>query len=91
MSERMSFTTLGGETVHVPVRGKHYVQPRGYAARPGTGPTNETCGSCQHLYRYVRAKTYLKCSLAQFKWTASRSSDVLAKAPACKMWEADHG
>ena len=63
-------------------------QPRGYAARPGSGPKGETCKTCRHLFRNRLAKTYLKCLMARAKWTGGRASDVLARAPACRMWEA---
>lgn len=63
--------------------------PNGYAARPGSGPAGETCGTCRHLYRNRQAKTYLKCGLMQRGWTSGRASDVLAKAPACSRWEAE--
>ena len=89
MADQLTFTTLGGETVAVPVRGKHYVQPRGYAYMPGTGPANETCGSCKHIVRKRQSKTWLKCALAERKWTHGRGSDILARSPACKFWEAD--
>lgn len=48
---QLTFTTMGGETVTVKARGKHYVAPRGGADRPGTGPAGETCGTCQHNVR----------------------------------------
>lgn len=70
-----------------PKRGKHYVQPKGYAASPGTGPKDETCKMCRHLHRKQMAKTYLKCKLTQKTWTGGRGSDVLAGSPACRFWE----
>ncbi len=83
--EQMTFKTMGGETV--PLRGKHYVQPRGYAAPPGTGPGGETCKTCEYLYRNQLAKTYLKCGLMHGAWTGGRKTDVLAGSPACEKWE----
>lgn len=82
---QLSFTTIGGETVTVPARGKHYVQQRGYAAPPGTGPAGETCGSCKHIWRTAR---FRKCELRRRAWTHGPGSDILAKSPACKQWEA---
>lgn len=70
-----------------PKGGKHYVKPWGYVCPPGTGPAGHTCGDCQHLYRKSMAKTYLKCYLAQSKWTGGRASDVLASSPACSKWQ----
>lgn len=70
-------------------RGKHYVEPRGYAYMPGTGPEGETCGTCKHHAPLQMAKRYHKCRLAQHKWTHGRGSDILVRSPACKHWEAD--
>ncbi len=74
------------ETVTVKPRGKHYVQPRGYAHLPGTGPKGETCGLCVHAVRFGR---FMKCEKARAKWTHGRGSDVLARAPACSYWAAN--
>lgn len=84
-----TFTNLLGETVTVPVRGKHYCQPRGYAAPPGTGPIGETCRSCQHAKRQsgYGKKQWFKCALFTRK-TGGRATDILAGAKACRMWEA---
>ena len=86
-AEQLTFTTMGGETVTVRKRGKHYVQPRGYAYHPGTGPKGETCASCRFDRRYRR---WHKCGheFAVRKHTGGRGSDILARAPACKYWEA---
>lgn len=70
-----------------PKRGKHYVQPRGYVAMPGTGPEGETCKTCRHLCRKQMSKVYLKCGLNSARWTGGRGSDVLSRSPACKLWE----
>jgi hypothetical protein len=62
--------------------------PRGlYAARPGTGPEGETCGSCKHIFHNRLAKTYLKCSLMRGKWTGGGGTDIKSRAPACSKWE----
>lgn len=76
---------MGGDTVTVPVRGKHYVQPRGYADKPGTGPNGETCGTCKH--RTTRQTKYPKCLLTRSCWSASRRTDILVGAAACSKWE----
>ena len=60
---------------------------RGYAWQPGTGPQGETCGTCKHLFRNRMGKTYLKCSLMEAKWTGGAGTDILARSPACKLWE----
>lgn len=83
-----SYTTADGRTVDVPKRGKHYVQQRGYAGKPGTGPAGETCKTCEH-YTIVRmAKSYRKCGLNRAKWTGGARSDILAGSPACEKWTA---
>lgn len=68
--------------------GRATTQPKGYAAMPGTGPEGETCGSCGHLYRNRLAKTYLKCELMQRFWTGGAGTDVRARSPACRNWQA---
>jgi hypothetical protein len=87
-SGQLTFTTMGGDTVTVPVRGKHYIQPRGYAAPPGTGPAGETCGSCQHD---SASRRYHKCLLNAAAWGHTRRSDILARSPACAKWEKANG
>jgi hypothetical protein len=83
MSRQLTFKTMGGDTVSVPIRGKHYIQPRGYVDHPGTGPKGETCKTCQHAIKFRR---WYKCDLARYKWTGGKTSDILATAPACKRW-----
>lgn len=84
MAEQLTFTTIGGETVTARKRGKHYVQPRGYAYHPGTGPEGKTCGGCEYAARFGR---FLKCSKARAIWSHTRRTDILAGAPACKYFE----
>lgn len=86
--KQLTFATLGGDIVTVQMRGKHYVQPKGYAAFPGTGPQGETCGSCKHICRQRR---WAKCELVRGRWTGGRGSDVLVRAPACRRWERPDG
>lgn len=89
-SGQLTFKTIGGDTVVVPKRGKHYVQPRGYAARPGTGPAGETCGSCKHsAHGGTGKRRFPKCELTRACHTSSRRTDILMGAPACEKWEAD--
>lgn len=90
-SGQLTFTTMGGESVTVPVRGKHYVQPRGYADKPGTGPAGETCGSCKHHIVKRMAKDYHKCDRTRRLWTGGRRSDILVRAAACSKWEKPDG
>lgn len=83
--KQLSFTTLGGQVVEMPVRGKHYVQPRGYFYHPGTGPKDQTCGTCKHCARY---RKWAKCEKNRARWTGGRGTDILVRSPACKYWEA---
>lgn len=43
MGDLMMRDLFGQEAVEAPPRG---TPARGYAARPGSGPAGETCGSC---------------------------------------------
>lgn len=61
-------------------------EPRGYADVPGTGPAGETCGSCRHIHG--TGGKYLKCKLRQAGWTSGPGTDIRARSPACKKWEA---
>lgn len=73
-----------GDEIEVPVRGKHYVQPKGYAYFPGTGPKDESCGSCMHAERHAR---WAKCGHPNYpKHTGGRGTDILLRSPACKYW-----
>lgn len=62
-------------------------QPRGHAARPGSGPQGETCRTCKHLARISLGKTYLKCGLMKKRWTGGPGTDVRARDAACQLWE----
>lgn len=60
----------------------------GYAARPGTGPAGERCGTCEHDVRIqYHDKSYHKCVLCQKNWTHGPGSDIKQKTPACAMWK----
>ena len=83
---QLTFQTIGGATVTVKARGKHYIEPRGYAAPPGTGPVDHTCGSCKFI---IRARRFAKCDLRRRTWTCGRGTDILAKASACREWKPD--
>lgn len=84
MTTQLTFQTMGGATVTVKPRGKHYIEPRGGADRPGTGPAGETCGSCKHI---LRARRFAKCDLTRACHTHSRRSDILVGWAACSKWE----
>jgi hypothetical protein len=68
-------------------RGKHYVRTAGYAAKLGSGPSGETCKSCQHAVYIKMAGKYWKCKLSEKLWKGSRKTDILLSAPACERWE----
>ena len=69
-------------------RGKHYVEPRGYAAMPGTGPAGKTCRDCaNYTHKGNVAGSYPKCWANRAHWTGGRGSDILARAPACSLFE----
>ena len=69
-------------------RGKHYVEPRGYVGRPGTGPKDKQCRHCAHYcHKGGVAGSYPKCGLNRARWTGGRGSDILASAPACNRFE----
>lgn len=74
-----------------PRGGKHYVQPRGYAAPPGTGPAGETCKTCVHHVGIQMSRTYHKCALTKACWTGGAGTDIRVRSPACKKWEKDDG
>jgi hypothetical protein len=64
------------------------VAKTGYAAKPGTGPNNETCKTCQHSVPLrPGAKTFYKCLLIKAGWTNSIKTDIKLKSPACSKWE----
>lgn len=84
---QLTFQTMGGETVTVKKRGKHYVEPRGGAARPGTGPDGETCGSCKHINRMGRGSRFAKCELTRACWTHGPRTDIRVRWEACSKWE----
>jgi hypothetical protein len=87
MQGLVSYRTMSGVVTEVPKRGKHYCEPRGYAAPPGTGPAGETCRTCDHYVIVRHAKTYPKCDLNRACWTGGRRSDILVSAAACAKWE----
>lgn len=70
-----------------PPRKRKSPKPSGHAARPGSGPAGETCGSCAHLVRKKMAKTYLKCGLMEAHWTRGGKTDLRARDAACAKWE----
>lgn len=86
-----AYINLFGEPVAVPPkRGRHYVEPRGHAGRPGSGPPGATCGGCAHYVRkLVGSRTYPKCGLSSGVQKKHRGSDIRMRDAACQFWEAD--
>lgn len=64
-------------------------RPNGYAARPGTGPAGETCGTCEHFcWSHPGGRRhYLKCGLVRKNWTHGPGTDILKRSPACELWK----
>lgn len=63
-------------------------KPNGYAAVPGSGPTGETCKSCEFAVGVGgHARTYYKCEKRQHLWTGGPGSDIRLRSPACSYWE----
>lgn len=77
---------LTGELTRPAYYGKR-VTPGGYAARPGTGPAGETCGSCRHCVYRTGHQRYYKCNLMMASWSRGRGTDVAYRSPACALWE----
>ncbi len=86
LEQYLLFANPGSQAVENTKRGKHYIQPRGYADRPGTGPAGETCGTCRFSHRVGHGR-HPKCELTRAAWTHSRRTDILMRAPACRKWE----
>lgn len=91
MSKQLSLDVGEAHIPDNPKRGKHYIEPRGYAFSPGTGPAGETCGTCRFYCSMNRGKRFAKCEKARSSWTHSRRTDVLSRAAACKFWEKKDG
>lgn len=59
------------------------------AAPIGTGPAGETCGTCKHKTRvHGGQRMVLKCELMKKAWSHGAGTDIRAKWPACRCWEA---
>lgn len=78
---RVVSTDLLGDPVREPIKG---TVPAGYAGRPGTGPTGETCGSCAFA---VRCGRYAKCRANERRWTNGIKTDIRLRMAACEKWE----
>ena len=79
---------FGHEPARLPAKKPKTPKAKGYAWRPGTGPKDETCGSCKHCFRKTyTSKPYHKCLLMRDQWGSTRRTDILVRSPACKFWE----
>ena len=66
---------------------KAHPPKKGHAAKPGSGPAGETCGSCDHYaIRHYNGKTYRKCGACEKNWTFGPGTDIRKKDPACAFW-----
>lgn len=72
-----------------PIKPRKTTKPKGYAARPGSGPKGEKCKTCKHMYRRTTGAghAYFKCLKMREHWGHTRTTDILARAPACYFWE----
>lgn len=52
------------------------VHVHGHAARPGTGPAGETCGTCASIRRVGGHHTFFKCVLIRPNWTHGQGRGV---------------
>lgn len=78
-------------TIRRPGRGRRGKEPKpdGYADIPGTGPSGKTCRDCKHDRHILSgSRPWHKCNLMQGYWTGSRRTDILARSPACRKFEA---
>lgn len=81
---------LFGPQPEPPQAGRQPTRPNGYAAQPGSGPADLTCGKCRHCVRKPGvAGRYLKCQLNRGRWTGGTASDIRARSPACIRFEPD--
>jgi len=60
-------------------------RPKGYAARPGSGPAGETCGTCANACK--SNGHFWKCLLLKHRWTNSYGTDIRLKTAACEFWK----
>lgn len=66
------------------------VHQHGHAARPGTGPAGETCGTCASIRRVQGGgHTYFKCFLIRANWSHGPGTDIRKKDAACSFWKGE--
>lgn len=60
----------------------------GYAARPGTGPKKQRCGTCANFSRVIhKGAASFKCGKMAHAWTHGSETDIKPRAPACAEFE----
>lgn len=75
--------------VEIPVEPVKHLKQGGYARRPGTGPANETCGTCANCIGTGGGrKTFYKCAVVRHRWTRGPGTDILKRTSACELWQA---
>jgi hypothetical protein len=62
-----------------------------HAARPGSGPPGETCGSCHHLLLSGSRGQFRKCGKMRGTGSRSARSDVRKEDLACVVWQVATG
>lgn len=79
---------FGEQVPAVPARKDGKPRKIGYAARPGSGPRGQRCGTCKFAQRVVhRGEFTHKGELMTFVWQHNAASDISLRAPACSKWE----
>ena len=64
----------------------------GYPATPGSGPTGESCRTCEHRAVVTgAARNYQKCALMRPHWTRGGGTDIKAGSPACSRYSKEGG
>lgn len=59
----------------------------GYAARPGTGPADQSCRTCANSVCRRLGNRYWKCALMRHCWKGSIKTDIRLSSPACERWQ----
>jgi hypothetical protein len=70
------------------LRSRAHPKKTGHAAPIGSGPSGESCKTCHHYVRVNYGGIWRKCDLMRKFWTHGPGSDIRAKDPACRHWQA---
>ena len=81
----MTKDLFGGEPK---AAGKRSYAARGYARPPGSGPSGETCKTCEHCTATSGGnwKGY-KCAVIKHRWNHSPATDIALRSLACERWQ----